>query len=98
MSTKLFVGNLAFNITDRELSDAFAAHVPVVKAEVVRDKFDGRSRGFGFVELQNAEDVQRAIKVMTGCELLGRPIRVEEASGAGRRTGNAQPRESRRGY
>ena len=73
MSTKLFVGNLAFKVSDRELSDAFAAH-GVIKAEIVRDKFTGNSRGFGFVEVEEAE---RAVKAMNGHELQGRPIRVE---------------------
>ena len=90
MSARLFVGNVAFNVTDRELADVFAAHVPVEKAEVVRDKFDNRSRGFGFVHLADGADVQHAIKVMSGFELNGRPLRVEEATNPGRGIGNGR--------
>jgi cold-inducible RNA-binding protein len=79
MSTKLFVGNLAFRVTERELNDAFAPF-GVIKADIVRDKFTGNSRGFGFVEV---EEPEAAVKAMNGHDLQKRPIRVEISNGKG---------------
>ncbi len=58
---RLFVGNLSYQVTERELRDAFAAHVAVDKAEVVRDKGTGQSKGFGFVELMVGSDAARPL-------------------------------------
>ncbi len=77
MDNRLFVGNLNFALSDEALRDAFVQIGPVVRAEVVRDKFDGRSRGFGFVEMANAEDQRRALKQLNGKELMGRRMRIE---------------------
>ncbi len=79
MSTKLFIGNLSFKVTDRELNDAFAPF-GVIKAEIVRDKFTGQSRGFGFVEVDEAE---AAVRAMHGHDLQKRPLRVEISNGRG---------------
>ncbi len=76
---KLYVGNLAYSVTDCELRDAFAAHVGVSKAEVVMDKAAGKSKGFGFVELITAEDAHVAIEMLDGSEMAGRKIRVQAA-------------------
>jgi RNA recognition motif-containing protein len=84
MSARLFVGNLSFRLSDEELREAFARVGRVEHAEVVRDRFDGRSRGFGFVEMASAEAVAAAIAALNGVELAGRPMRVEAATSTGR--------------
>jgi len=90
MSTKLFVGNLAYSTMDHQLKDAFSAFGTVTSAAVVLDRMTGQSRGFGFVEFENAEDARRAISELDGKELDGRNINVSEArerSGGGPRGG-----------
>lgn len=79
MSTKLFVGSLPWAINDQTLKETFEAHGNVVSAKVVTDRATGRSRGFGFVEMENAEDAQKAIKALNDSELGGRNIVVNEA-------------------
>jgi cold-inducible RNA-binding protein len=79
MGARLYVGNLSFSLTDDALRDAFAAVGEVERAEVVRDKFDHRSRGFGFVEMALPEDAERAIRELNGLEIAGRRVRVESA-------------------
>jgi len=80
MGMRLFVGNLSFSLVDGDLREAFAEVGGVERAEVVRDRFDGRSRGFGFVEMRNEVDGAAALRVMNGKELAGRPLRVEAAT------------------
>ena len=79
MSTKLFVGSLPWAINDQTLKESFEAHGSVVSAKVVTDRATGRSRGFGFVEMENAEDAQKAMKALNDSELGGRNIVVNEA-------------------
>jgi RNA recognition motif-containing protein len=92
MSNRVFVGNLAFKIEERELRDAFAAH-GAIKAEVVRDKYTGNSRGFGFVEFADEKAAADAAAAMNGEDLGGRPVRVEIAKGKGPNGGNGRTRE-----
>lgn len=80
MSVRLFVGNLSFSLADDALREAFAEVGGVARAEVVRDRFDGRSRGFGFVEMATEDAASIAIKVLTGKEVGGRPLRIELAT------------------
>ena len=80
MSMRLFVGNLGFSLGDGDLREAFAEAGSVERAEIVRDRLDGRSRGFGFVEMASDEAGASALTVMNGKELAGRPIRVEIAT------------------
>ena len=80
MRVRLFVGNLSFSLGDGDLREAFAEVGGVERAEIVRDRFDGRSRGFGFVEMRNADDAAVAQRAMNGKELAGRPLRVEAAT------------------
>lgn len=80
MSARLFIGNLSFRLNDDELREAFAQVGTVERAEVVRDRFDGRSRGFGFVEMARAEDAAAAIEALNGTDLASRPMRVEAAT------------------
>jgi len=79
MDKKLYVGNLSYNVDDRQLEEAFAAAGSVTSAKVITDRETGRSRGFGFVEMANEEDHQKAIETMNGTELDGRPLKVNEA-------------------
>jgi len=79
MATKLFVGSLAYSVTDEELQNAFAAAGTVVSARVITDRDTGRSRGFGFVEMGSDEEAQNAIKQLNETELSGRKIMVNEA-------------------
>ncbi len=80
MSVRLFVGNLRFTLGDEELRQAFEAAGAVARAEIVRDRFDGRSRGFGFVEMTSEEEAAVAIRELNGRDLAGRPMRVEAAT------------------
>lgn len=75
----IFVGNLSYGVTDVDLRQAFEAHGTVTSASVVLDKMTGKSRGFGFVEMANDEEGKAAINALNDADLLGRPIRVNEA-------------------
>ena len=102
MSKRVFVGNLATQITDQELSDVFAPYGGVRKAEVVRGR-GGRSRGFGYVELASEEGAARAIAELNGREIGGRPATLAEARSSAPRPPSAdfdeRPSFSRdRGY
>lgn len=83
MSNKLFVGGLSWNTTDELLQSAFAAHGDVIEAKVVTDRETGRSRGFGFVTMANAEQMKAAQRELDGTMLDGRSIRVNEAESKG---------------
>jgi len=78
MAKKLYVGGLAWTTTDETLSAAFAQAGTVISAVVIKDKFSGRSKGFGFVEMEEAE-ANAAIEMLNGKELDGRSITVNEA-------------------
>ena len=79
MGAKLYVGNLPFSTTDQELQACFAAHGNVVSAKVIADRFTGRSRGFGFVEMATPDEAQAAITALHGTDLGGRVLVVNEA-------------------
>jgi RNA recognition motif-containing protein len=79
MAYKIYVGNLAYATDDAGLKAAFEEHGTVESASVVLDKYTGRSRGFGFVEMANQEEGEAAVKAMDGKELDGRELRVNEA-------------------
>jgi RNA recognition motif-containing protein len=79
VSTKLFVGSLPWSVDDEELKQAFEKQGTVVSAKVVKDRDTGRSRGFGFVEMENSTDAKNAIKALNESELNGRNIVVNEA-------------------
>lgn len=79
MATKLYVGNLSYGATDQTLQDAFGQAGTVVSAQVVIDRMTGRSRGFGFVEMDTDAAAQAAIELWNGKELDGRAITVNEA-------------------
>ena len=79
MSTKLYVGNLAFQTTSQELQELFATAGTVESASVVEDRDTGRSRGFAFVEMSTNEEATAAIDQFNGKEVGGRPLKVNEA-------------------
>ena len=74
---KLYVGNLAWGVTDDDLQNMFAEYGSVASAVVITDRETGRSRGFGFVELEDGAD--QAIEALNGQDMQGRPLRVNEA-------------------
>lgn len=80
MSNSIFVGNLAWSVSEQEIGDAFAQHGEVTRVKIVLDRETGRSRGFAFVEMSDPGTAQRAIGAMNGAELGGRPIRTDSAS------------------
>ncbi len=75
----IYVGNLSWNLKDQDLSNLFATHGEVVSAKIVTDKFTGRSKGFGFVEMANDEQAQAAIAALNGSEVDGRNIVANES-------------------
>lgn len=75
----IFVGNLSFNTTEDELRKAFEAYGQVDRVSILTDRETGRSRGFGFVEMTNAEEGEKAIAGLNGAQLGGRTINVNEA-------------------
>lgn len=79
MSTKLYVGNLSYKLTEGDLQDAFAEYGTVVEALLMMDKMTGRPRGFGFVTMASPEDAQKAIDALNGKELDGRALTVNIA-------------------
>lgn len=79
MATNLFVGNLSYNMDSDALGQLFAQAGNVVSAKVISDKYSGRSRGFGFVEMANDEETKKAIEMFNGKDIEGRALVVNEA-------------------
>jgi RNA recognition motif-containing protein len=75
----IYVGNLSWNLKDQDLLNLFASHGEVASAKIVTDKFTGRSKGFGFVEMPNDEQAQAAIAALNGTEVDGRNVVVNES-------------------
>ncbi|HQV92991.1 MAG TPA: RNA-binding protein [Anaerolineales bacterium] len=102
MEAKLYVGNLPFNTSDSDLQDLFAQAGTVKSAQVIRDRASGRSKGFGFVEMNTADEAQSAISMFHGKDFNGRAMTVnvarprEERPGGFR--GGDRNRERRRDY
>ncbi len=87
MSSKVYVGNLPFEMTDGDLQELFTPHGAVTSAKVVMDRETGQPRGFGFVEMEQSADAQKAIETLNGQECKGRTLKVNLA----------KPREERPG-
>jgi RNA recognition motif-containing protein len=87
MGKRLYVGNLPFSITDQDLGSIFAEVGQVVSAKVVMDRESGRSKGFGFVEMNTDEEAAKAISQFNGGELEGRQLKINEAKPMEPRTG-----------
>ncbi len=76
---KVYVGNLPFSIDDEGLRKAFEAYGEIEEVSVIKDKFSGRSKGFGFVTFKNDDEAKKAIDAMNDKELEGRNLKVNEA-------------------
>jgi cold-inducible RNA-binding protein len=79
MSKKLYVGNLSYGVRDSDLEEMFAAYGSVQSAQVIVDRDTGRSKGFGFVEMENDQEAKAAITGLNGKEMEGRTLTVNEA-------------------
>lgn len=79
MASKLYIGGLAYSVTEKELEELFAEQGTVVSVAVIKDRDSGQSKGFGFVEMSNDDEAQNAIKALNGKELSGRAIMVNAA-------------------
>ena len=79
MGTKLFVGNLSFDVTENDLQDLFAQAGSVNSVNIMQDRATGRSRGFGFVEMASEADTAKAISMFSGKDFKGRALTVNEA-------------------
>ena len=84
---KIYVGNLSYDADDDDLRDAFSPHGEVASASVLTDRYSGRSRGFGFVEMPSNDEAEAAIAALNGSDHMGRALTVNEA----------RPRESNGG-
>ena len=78
MGTRLYVGNLPYSVTELDLRELFSALGTVTDAKIITDRETGRPRGFGFVEMPNA-DATRAMQALDGKDFGGRPLKVNEA-------------------
>ena len=79
MGSKLYVGGLAYSVTEGRLQELFSAHGTVESANVIADKLTGQSRGFGFVEMSSNSEAQSAIQSLNGTQFEGRSLTVNEA-------------------
>ena len=93
----IYVGNLSYEVTEDDLSKAFADFGEVVSAKVIKDGYSGKSKGFGFVEMSNNTEAEAAINGLNGSEIKGRAVKVNQANprrdgrsggGGGGRQGN----------
>jgi RNA recognition motif-containing protein len=98
MGKKLYAGNLGYGVTDGDLSKLFETHGTVESARVIMDRDTGRSKGFGFVEMQTDQEAQTAIAALNGQDMDGRSLTVNEArpKTEGSRGGNGGDSGSRR--
>ncbi len=93
MNKKLYVGGLPYAVTEDRLQEIFSAHGTVESARVITDRFTGRSRGFGFVEMSSEEEAQTAIDALNGSDLEGRSLTVNEARPQEKRSGGGGGRD-----
>ena len=95
MENKLYVGNISFQLEEEQLREAFAAHGSVKSVKVITDRETGRSRGFGFVEMETEDEAQECVSNLDGKDLCGRNIRVNVARERTDRTTNDRPKRKR---
>lgn len=103
MAKKLYVGNLSYNITEDGIRDIFAPLGEVLSVKIITDAATGRSKGFGFVEMANSEDADKAIASLNGTTVMDRAINVSEARpqterGRGNRPGGGGRGGARGGF
>ena len=82
----MYVGNLSFDVTDEDLLSAFSEYGNVETANVIKDRTSNQSRGFGFVDMPDNSEADKAIKALNGTELKGRNIKVNQAKPRGGRS------------
>ncbi|HOV62650.1 MAG TPA: RNA-binding protein [Spirochaetia bacterium] len=85
MSKKIYVGNMNYATTEGELSNLFSQYGEVVSVNIVKDRYTGQAKGFGFVEMEQDGDAASAISALNGYEMNGRQLRVNEAENKPRR-------------
>jgi len=93
LNTKLYVGNLSYEVTDEQLTEIFSKAGKVVSATVLKDQYSGRSRGFGFVEMGSEEEAKKAIESLNEKDFEGRKMIVNEA-----RPRNTESSQGRRDF
>ena len=96
MGKKLYVGNLAFSVTDSDLQQLFSPHGAIVSAQVITDRVTGQSKGFGFVEMESDSAAQAAITALDSKDHGGRALKVNEAKP--KESGGGGGRGGRGGY
>ncbi|MBA7521753.1 hypothetical protein ES705_13864 [subsurface metagenome] len=75
----IYVGNLHYNVTEDELKEVFKGYGEVISAKIITDKYSGRSKGFGFIEMPNDSEAKKAIDGVNGTEITGREVKVNQA-------------------
>lgn len=75
----IYVGNLPYKAADEDLKELFAEHGEIASARVIMDRYSGQSKGFGFVEMPNKEEAEKAIDAINGLDFMGRTLRVNES-------------------
>jgi len=94
MNKNLYIGNLPYEVTEEDLKTNFSEVGKVLSVNIIKDKYTGLSRGFGFVEMETEKDAEEAIKKFNGGQLLGKTITVNEARP---KTDQGGPRRDNRG-
>ncbi len=79
MSVNIYVGNLSYDVSESKLEELFSHHGEVSSAKVITDQYSGRSKGFGFVEMNDKNEAENAIQELNGTDVLGREIKVNIA-------------------
>lgn len=94
----IYIGNLSFNISENELRTLFAEYGQVTSVKIIQDKFTGKSKGFAFVEMSTKEEGETAIKALSGKEIGGRALTVDEARPANNSNNLRSPRRRNSRY
>jgi RNA recognition motif-containing protein len=94
----IYVGNLPFDATEEQVRELFAAHGQVTSVSLIKDKFSGQPRGFGFVEMPNADEANLAIEKLNGSEMKNRKLVINVARPREERPGGGAPRTGGGGY
>lgn len=93
MSKKVYVGNMNYSTQEQQLRDLFAQYGEVLSVNIIVDRYTGKAKGFGFVEMNTDEEARAAIEALNGFEFMARQLRVNEAEDKPRRDGgNSRPR------
>lgn len=88
----MYVGNLAYNVTVEDLTEAFSEFGTVESVNIIKDRFSGQSKGFGFVDMPDNSEADKAIKALNGTDFKGRDIKVNQANQKTKGKKNRRPR------